>query len=221
MLETHKPTELWWNKTVLYWHENQSSITFHSPLDPTEPPERILESLHLDRLNQFLNKNGFNLKSFRLKDVPGPSQPPIPIRPPGQGAIGTIVEKGIELFEKGVKAAEGAVSKSNSLEKPTEPSSADDSDASMASDSELSEQKREDDDEDNDEEDNEDEDEDDNDGQGINSPVGKYLFGSPSGHGTIVIGFFHVTPTSKIPSSSGMTTMGNSGGNNTGTSDQS
>src|SRR5713226_2268764 len=110
MLKTHEHTEtLWWNRTVKYWQENQSAITFHSPLDPSAGPQRIIESLHLDRLNQFLNTNGFNLKSFRPKDVPGASEPPPPPPEQERGPFKAIVEEGVKLAEEAIQAIEGAI----------------------------------------------------------------------------------------------------------------
>jgi hypothetical protein len=64
----------WWNYMVIYWHENQAAITFHSDLDLSEGSQKIIDSLHLEALNQFLNMRGFNLKSFTLDDVPRPLQ---------------------------------------------------------------------------------------------------------------------------------------------------
>jgi hypothetical protein len=53
-----------------YWHESQVAITFRSneQLAPTTL-ERVIASLHLDTINQFLNTNGFTLTSFGAKDL--------------------------------------------------------------------------------------------------------------------------------------------------------
>ncbi|HXZ03486.1 MAG TPA: hypothetical protein VEH81_01565, partial [Ktedonobacteraceae bacterium] len=59
-----------WNYMVIYWHENQAAITFHSKLDLADGKQKIIQSLNLEALNQFLNMRGFHLTSFTLDDVP-------------------------------------------------------------------------------------------------------------------------------------------------------
>ena len=61
-----------WNYMVIYWHVNQVAITFHSDLDLSKGIQRIINSLNLESLNQFLTMRGFNLSSFTLTDVPHP-----------------------------------------------------------------------------------------------------------------------------------------------------
>src|ERR1700732_1534234 len=101
MPKTNMPTEsLWWNRTVKYWQENQSAITFHSPVEVSAGPQQIIASLHLDRLNSFLNTNGFNLKSFRPKDVPGGSEPPPPPPEKSKDSFGALIEEGIKAAEE-------------------------------------------------------------------------------------------------------------------------
>ncbi|MBV9712690.1 MAG: S8 family serine peptidase, partial [Ktedonobacteraceae bacterium] len=55
---------------VAHWHENQIVITFRSneQLSPATTG-RVIASLHLDRLNQFLTTKGFTLTSFSDKDL--------------------------------------------------------------------------------------------------------------------------------------------------------
>jgi len=64
---------------VTFWFKNQVAFTFHSSLDPSEGKQRIIDSLPLDELNQFLAKQGqVTLRSFDKRDVPHlrPSQGP-------------------------------------------------------------------------------------------------------------------------------------------------
>jgi hypothetical protein len=60
---------------VVYWHDNQVALTFLSNLPATDEPTKIIQSLHLDQLNKFLNAKGFNLTSFGESDVPHPRSP--------------------------------------------------------------------------------------------------------------------------------------------------
>jgi hypothetical protein len=60
---------------VVYWHDNQVALTFLSNLPATDEPTKIIQSLHLDELNKFLNSRGFNLTSFGESDVPHPQAP--------------------------------------------------------------------------------------------------------------------------------------------------
>src|SRR5436309_7416057 len=97
----------WWNFMVIDWHENQAAITFQSDLNLSQGSEEIIESLHLEALNQFLNMRGFNLKSFTPDDVPSPSQPQQ--HPPSdekEGSIETLAEAGIKALEERIKALE-------------------------------------------------------------------------------------------------------------------
>ena len=64
----------WWNQVIVPWQANQVAITLHSPLDRAEGIERVIASLRLDELNQFLAAHGFQLRSFTLKDVPHPEE---------------------------------------------------------------------------------------------------------------------------------------------------
>lgn len=84
--------------TVIYWLDNQVAVTFLSMLPISEGPTNIIQSLHLDRFNTFLNSRGFNLTSFGENDVPHP-------RSPDDEETGeTFVKEGIEEIGKGVKA---------------------------------------------------------------------------------------------------------------------
>lgn len=97
----------WWNFMVIDWHENQTAITFQSDLKPSQGSEEIIESLHLEALNQFLNMRGFNLKSFTPDDVPSPSQPQK--HPPSdekEGPIETLAEAGIKALEERIRDLE-------------------------------------------------------------------------------------------------------------------
>lgn len=55
---------------VAYWHESQVAITFRSSEQlASGTAERVIASLNLDSLNQFLSTNGFALTSFTDKDL--------------------------------------------------------------------------------------------------------------------------------------------------------
>jgi hypothetical protein len=57
---------------VVWWVENQLAITFLTRERADAGPQHVIESLHLDRLNRFLSKHHFNLRSFTKDDVPHP-----------------------------------------------------------------------------------------------------------------------------------------------------
>lgn len=56
----------------MYWLEDQVAIAFHSPLPPTADRQKIIASLQLDALRQFLQLRGFNLLPFTQDDMPRP-----------------------------------------------------------------------------------------------------------------------------------------------------
>lgn len=69
MTDTHYPSMGW----VEWWHQNQVVFTFHSP-EPLEAGAKfIIDSLHLDQLDEFLKEYNYQLKSFTRQDVPRPS----------------------------------------------------------------------------------------------------------------------------------------------------
>jgi hypothetical protein len=43
---------LWWNRPVVFWHENQVALTFHSGIDRSGGVENVIASLKLNDLNQ-------------------------------------------------------------------------------------------------------------------------------------------------------------------------
>lgn len=164
----------WWTKMVVFWHENQVAITFHSHLDLSSGPAAIIESLRLQDLNSFLNMRGFNIKSFTLQDVPNP---PPPIEEPGEpdnedepaeGTPGEEIREGLTDIVEGVEDVIKGVGRA--VEKVFVPVNGDGGD----SNGQRNPKEGQDD---------------------LNSPTGKYLFASPSGHGTSVITFFHAEPT--------------------------
>jgi hypothetical protein len=112
---------------VVYWHDNQVALTFLSHMPASDGPTKIIQSLHLDQLNAFLNAHGFNLTSFGESDVPHPRSPDKD-KEQGEG----IVQEGMQVLDEG-------------------------------------------------------------DDKGLDSLVGKYLFGS--GSNTFVINFFNVART--------------------------
>src|SRR5205823_14109320 len=84
-----------------------TAITFQSELDLSQGSQEIIESLHLEALNQFLNMRGFNLKSFTPDDVPNSSQPQQhPLSDEKEGSIETLVEDGFKALEERIKALE-------------------------------------------------------------------------------------------------------------------
>jgi hypothetical protein len=162
-------------RNVKYWHENQVVLTFQSKLDSSEGPANIIKSLRLDRLNNTLNESPghYNLRSFNETDVPGPhtsngdnnvsrTDPSVSKRESDE----TVVRKSVDVLGKVVEAiGEGLETVGEKIE-----------------DLGKVMQGR----------DTQDEDDNNGSGQGLNSPVGKYLFSSPQGQGTLVITFFHV-----------------------------
>src|SRR6266571_2943395 len=77
MTQMQEPIRVpWWSDMVMYWLEDQVAIAFHtdipihSDLPPAVQKEKIINSLRLDDLNQFLNARGFKLMSFIESDVP-------------------------------------------------------------------------------------------------------------------------------------------------------
>ena len=198
----------WWTKMVVFWHENQVALTFHSPLDFGQNPASIIESLHLQDLNAFLNMRGFNITSFTPQDVPNP---PAPIEEPGgQGDEDEPGEEtpGQEIREGLQDIVEGAEDVVKGLGEGIR-TAIDKVFAPLAEENGQSHQQANG-----------------NNGGGegepdsLNSPTGKYLFASPSGHGTSVVAFFHADPTPaysmagmdmNTPASMGMTSTYGSG----------
>ena len=87
----------WWSKMVVYWLDDQVSITFHSDLPPTAGKDAIIASLNLDGLNQFLNMRGYNLRPFTQDDIPHVFNKSMP-----QEHLSEIAkrERGIERLER-------------------------------------------------------------------------------------------------------------------------
>ncbi len=187
----------WWTKMVVFWHENQVALTFHSHLDLTDSPEAIIKSLRLQDLNAFLNMRGFNITSFTLQDVPNP-----PIEEPGQPdhdkeageeTPGEEIREGAEEIIEGAEGVfKGVV---RAVEKAFVP---------LLEENENGKKHTNGNGNSND----------------LNNPTGKYLFASDSGHGTSVISFFHADPTPaysmagmdmNVPMSMGMTSAYGSG----------
>lgn len=57
---------------VQWWEENQVVFTFHSPESLESGSKRIIDSLHLDLLNGFLQKHNYQLKPYTNQDIPDP-----------------------------------------------------------------------------------------------------------------------------------------------------
>jgi subtilisin family serine protease len=158
---------------VKYWLENQIVLTFLSKLDSSVVgPERIIESLKLDRLNLTLNKGpvpdkgSYNLRPFDDTDVPGPHFPtPDPLdREQESGEIadrksGDLLGKTIEAAGEGIeKVGEKIEDLGNEIHGHEIHDEA----------NEISS------------------------GSVLSSRVGKYFFSLPPGQGTLVLSFFHV-----------------------------
>jgi hypothetical protein len=56
-----------------HWHDDQFAVIHYSPLEISEPVEKIIASLKLEDLHSFIGANGFSLASFTWHDVPRPS----------------------------------------------------------------------------------------------------------------------------------------------------
>ena len=167
----------WWTQMVIFWHENQAVMTFHSDLDYSAGASSIIRSLRLQDLNAFLNMRGYNLTSFTPQDLPSPSQEPSPPLPPPEEQEEPSSESPAKEVIEGIgDVAEGIGDVVKGLERElekviVEPFKGEHGNGKDGHDNN--------------------EDGDDN----LNSPVGKYLFTSPTGHGTLVNAFFHVEPT--------------------------
>jgi len=62
MLNTQVP---WWNFSVVYWLEDQVALTFHSETSLfLEGADRVIASLHLTNLDDFLQVRGLQLHAF-------------------------------------------------------------------------------------------------------------------------------------------------------------
>jgi hypothetical protein len=60
----------WWRDMLMYWLEDQVTITFHSMEKPSADREKVIASLKLDDLNGFLEVRGFKINSCTEKDLP-------------------------------------------------------------------------------------------------------------------------------------------------------
>jgi subtilisin family serine protease len=194
----------WWNQTVVHWQANQVAITFHSPLDRAEKMERVIDSLNLNELNQFLVANGFQLRSFTLKDVPHPVEPSLHQLEQLEAELEQL-EAEVEVLERVVGHRTSFTGLSTSDEQPYKTPAERDLEELEAR-IELLEREIEqrelaarqhgnatpg------------------NGGNGqetpmrdLNSSVGKYLFTPASGQGTLAMCFFHCSNPSLAPSSS-------------------
>src|SRR5713101_5230895 len=81
----------WWNDMLMYWLEDQVSITFHSEEKPSTDSEKIIASLKLDDLNEFLKVRGFQLHSCTEKDVP--HAPREKVEPCQDGSLNSLCGK--------------------------------------------------------------------------------------------------------------------------------
>ncbi len=229
MLGTREHTSpLWWNRPVVYWHQNQVAITFHSSLERSEGVEKVIASLKLDDLNHFLQANGFNLRSFTSRDVPQPEGTSKEENEQLEAQLEAL-EAELEALERRVyhhgssseylfadgqtyktprqRDIEELEGKIEELEQEIEKRERAGREANPQNGNTSGGQMQ-------------------NGGtqQGrkannLNSPTGKYLFRSPSGKGTIVVCFLHGQSTGMAPSMPNMTSMHGSGKNNTSESD--
>ncbi len=194
----------WWNQTIVHWQANQVAITFHSPLDRAEGIERVIASLRLDALNQFLAAHGFQLKSFTLKDVPHQEEPSLRELEHLEVELEQL-EAEVEVLERvtrnrtsftQLRTDDGQSYKTpaerdleeletmiESLEREIEQrerANRQHANASIGNGTDDREPPS----------------------RGLNSPVGKYLFAPASGQGTLAMCFFHSSNPSLAPTSS-------------------
>jgi archaellum component FlaC len=208
---------LWWNSPVVFWHENQVALTFHSSLARTDGIENVIASLKLEDLNQFLMTSGFNLKSFTAKDVPHP-----------EGTSRDEIEKleaQLEMFEAELEALERSIPHRDQKngQAYTPPRIRDIEEL----EEKIEELEREIEKREQGRGDNNSQAGNASNGQGqpghsmkdLNSTTGKYLFNAPSGQGTIVVCFFHGQSSTMASSMSNMKSMMGRGRNDTSESD--
>src|SRR6266699_2430987 len=69
----------WWTDMIMYWLEDQVAIAFHTHHHPSADRERLITSLELNKLNQFLQPRGFELMPFTQDDLPHPSNVKVPV----------------------------------------------------------------------------------------------------------------------------------------------
>ena len=181
----------WWNQSIVHWQANQVAITFHSPLDRAEGTERIIASLRLDVLNQFLAAHGFQLQSFTLKDVPHPEEPPLYELEQLEAELEQL-EAEVEILERVVRNRTPFTLLSTDDNRPYKTPAQRDLEElesrieliereieqrerfarqNVSTESEREGQKPS--------------------RRSLNSPVGKYLFVPSSGQGTLAMCFFH------------------------------
>ena len=166
MDETQQPMRMFMENAA-WWPKNQVAFRFHSPLAPTpDNKQPIIDSLHLDDINRFLQKHNVTLKSFGERDISRPSEE--------EERGESLVDKGRELLGKGLKAVghlgEGIEELGEKLIEHGE--------EGIGSESTSKEGGRENDDDDND----------------LNNPRGKYLFPSPDEPGSTLVAFFNIQP---------------------------
>ena len=208
---------LWWNRPVVFWHENQVTLTFHSGIDRSGGVKNVIASLKLNDLNQFLQTSGFSLKSFTAKDVPHPEDTRREEIEKLEAQLEAL-EAELEALERSVphrvqkngqeykpprvrdiEELEGKIEElEREIEKHKQGSGDNNSQAVNASN-----------------------------GQGrpgrsmndLNSTTGKYLFNAPSGQGTVVVCFFHGQSSTMASSMSNMKSMQGRGRDDTSESD--
>lgn len=194
----------WWTQSIVYWQANQVAITFHSPLERTAGIDRIIASLRLPMLNQFLAARGFQLQSFTTKDIPHPDEP-------SWNELEQL-EVEVEQLEAEVEALERIVHRRasqtlllandvQSYKTPVERDLEEIETRIEVLEREIERRERVIHQQGNETSGN--------DGDGkepprrdLNSTIGKYLFVPASGRGTLVICFFHSSNPSLLPSSS-------------------
>ena len=194
----------WWNQSVVHWQANQVAITFHSPLDRAEGMEQVIESLKLNDLNQFLAAHGFRLRSFTLIDVPHPAEPSLHQLEQLEAELEQL-EAEVEVLERVVSHRTPFTWLHTSDGQPYKTPAQQDLEELEARiellEREIEQRERATRQHGNATPGNE------GNGQGpprrgLNSPVGKYLFASASGQGTLAMCFFHSSNPSLAPSSS-------------------
>ena len=221
---------LWWNRPVVFWHENQVALTFHSGIDRSGGVENVIASLKLNDLNQFLQTSGFSLKSFTAKDVPHPEdtrreeieklEAQLEALEAELEALERTTRRHESSFwslltggekyktpgEREIEELEGKIEELEREIEKREQSRDNNPQAGNASNGHRQEGQ---------------------DGQGqrdrkgkdLNSTTGKYLFNAPSGQGTIVVCFLHGQSSTMASSISNMKSMMGRGRNDSSESD--
>jgi Subtilase family len=207
MAETREQIRVpWWSDEVMYWLENQVAIAFKSDIplvDAAIPSSKgtIIDSLNLDNLDQFLRVRGLKLQFFASKDVPHALDEKV--SHPHREEIEEL-EREIEELEEEIEELERLNRRSTRREGYKSPSQRQIEELEgRVEELEKEIEKLEIASRDPDRPDNGTS----RQSKRLKSPVGKYLFPSHDGEGTIVVSFFAVKAVKTVHSSQDLNTM--------------